>query len=102
MAFIQPQAGRTADVVEQQCRLARVTDMDNEVLLNFRAVEQLHLFEKVRDKLATGRYGRVGAMPVVVIQPGIGDGLADSMATVTTELARFAKDFDDRYRRGRQ
>jgi hypothetical protein len=98
MALIQPQASRAADVIEQQRRFPGITDAGDKVLLNFRPVEQLDLTEEVRYKLSIGRYGRVGAMPVVVVQTGINDGIANGMATVAAELARLTEYFK---RRGR-
>ncbi len=96
VAFIQPQAGRTADVVEQECRFAGLTDANDEILLNFRPVEQLDLAEEVRHELAVGGYGRVAAMPVIVVQPGIDDRLADGMTTVAAELTLLTKHIENR------
>ena len=98
MSLIQPQASRAADIIEQQCRFPGITDAGNEVLLNFRPVEQLDLTEKVRYQLSIGRYGRVGTVSVVIVQTSIENGLADGMATVAAELARLAEYFQRRCR----
>jgi hypothetical protein len=95
--FIQPQAGRTADIIEQQSRFPAGTDVNDEILLDLRSIEQLNLLEEVRHKLAVGGYGGVGAVPVVVVQAGIAYRLADGMATVTAEGTRLTQDLELRY-----
>ena len=83
--FIQPQAGRTANVFQQQRGFAPVLLLRNKALLDFSSVVETYPAQKVRYDLLVGGGRRVGTMTVVVVEAGLHDGLADGLAAVAAE-----------------